>query len=273
MFVQSPPQPPPSPHAAAPAAPFTPHEHALFVEGVEVFCNQSGAPVGDAAWRHIAAHVRTRTPDEIKAHAQYYLMSLQSRNPEITRVPPRPARAAARGRRAGTRAAQHPSRARDVPVSLPRPRVRVPLASSQARVDGGHVDAGVVAGGEQGLRERPRDLRGGRRGPMDEDRRAPPGQVRRGRAAVVRAAPRGPPRDRARRGATRLAAAGAARATRTLLGTRALRASATPYTRASRRARARAPRAPRGAARGARRRPAGPRASPRGSSGRCPRAR
>lgn len=84
MFVQSPPQPPPSPHAAAPAAPFTPHEHALFVEGVEVFCNQSGAPVGDAAWRHIAAHVRTRTPDEIKAHAQYYLMSLQSRNPEIT---------------------------------------------------------------------------------------------------------------------------------------------------------------------------------------------
>ena len=106
MFVQSPPQPPPSPHAAAPAAPFTPHEHALFVEGVEVFCNQSGAPVGDAAWRHIAAHVRTRTPDEIKAHAQYYLMSLQSRNPEITRVPPRPVRAAARGRRAGTRAAK-----------------------------------------------------------------------------------------------------------------------------------------------------------------------
>ena len=86
MFVQPPPQPPPSPHAAAPAAPFTPHEHALFVEGVEAFCNQSGAPVGDAAWRHIAAHVRTRTPDEIKAHAQYYLMSLQSRNPEITCV-------------------------------------------------------------------------------------------------------------------------------------------------------------------------------------------
>ena len=87
MFVQSPPQPPPSPHAAAPAAPFTPHEHALFVEGVEVFCNQSGAPVGDAAWRHIAAHVRTRTPDEIKAHAQYYLMSLQSRSPELARAP------------------------------------------------------------------------------------------------------------------------------------------------------------------------------------------
>ena len=87
MFVQSPPQPPPSPHAAAPAAPFTPHEHALFVEGVEAFCNQSGAPVGDAAWRHIAAHVRTRTPDEIKAHAQYYLMSLQSRSPELARAP------------------------------------------------------------------------------------------------------------------------------------------------------------------------------------------
>lgn len=71
---------------ATTTAPFTPHEHALFVEGVEVFCNNNGTAVGESAWRHIAAHVRTRSPEEIKAHAQYYLMSLQSRNPEITCV-------------------------------------------------------------------------------------------------------------------------------------------------------------------------------------------
>lgn len=77
--------PQPAGYAAA-TTPFSPHEHALFVEGVEVFCNNNnGSTAGESAWRHIAAHVRTRTPEEIKAHAQYYLMSLQSRNPEITR--------------------------------------------------------------------------------------------------------------------------------------------------------------------------------------------
>ncbi|KAJ8598957.1 hypothetical protein CTAYLR_010127 [Chrysophaeum taylorii] len=59
---------------------FSPHEHELFVEGIELYCKMNG---GEAVWRDIASHVRTRTPEEVKAHAQYYLMSLQSRNPDV----------------------------------------------------------------------------------------------------------------------------------------------------------------------------------------------
>lgn len=103
----------PEAQPGAATTPFTPHEHALFVEGVEVFCNNNnGTAVGEGAWRHIAAHVRTRSPEEVKAHAQYYLMSLQSRNPEITRAaafvsdpsPPPPPASAARCARASARA-------------------------------------------------------------------------------------------------------------------------------------------------------------------------
>ena len=128
MFVQTPPQQQPStPHNAAAPTPFTPHEHALFVEGVEAFCNNvnNGAPVGEAAWRHIALHVRTRTPEEVKAHAQYYLMSLQSRNPEITRVPPRPAATAASPRPPPV-AREAPSRRRAPPTTAGPPPRRGP---------------------------------------------------------------------------------------------------------------------------------------------------
>jgi len=59
---------------------FSAREHELFVEGVDMFCSfQSDA----GAWLQIARHVRSRTPEEIKAHAMYYLMSLQSRNPDL----------------------------------------------------------------------------------------------------------------------------------------------------------------------------------------------
>ena len=34
-----------------------------------------------------ASHVQNRSADELKAHAQYYLMSLQSRSPELARAP------------------------------------------------------------------------------------------------------------------------------------------------------------------------------------------
>lgn len=59
---------------------FSAREHELFVEGVDMYCSfQSDA----GAWSQIARHVRSRTPAEIKAHAMYYLMSLQSRNPDL----------------------------------------------------------------------------------------------------------------------------------------------------------------------------------------------
>ena len=146
--------PQPAGYAAA-TTPFSPHEHALFVEGVEVFCNNNnGSAAGESAWRHIAAHVRTRTPEEIKAHAQYYLMSLQSRNPEITcgrRVPAlRPKLRAAPFRASGPRSRAR-ARAR---ASGPASGARAPVRRArrpQARVDGGHVDAGLVDGGECGL--------------------------------------------------------------------------------------------------------------------------
>ena len=76
------------PQATSPQ-PFSPQEHARFVEGVEQYCRANGGAVGgEACWRAIAAHVQHRTPDELKAHAQYYLMSLQSRSPELARVVP-----------------------------------------------------------------------------------------------------------------------------------------------------------------------------------------
>lgn len=59
---------------------FSAQEHELFVEGIELFAQMHG---GEQVWRDIASHVRSRTAEEIKAHAQYYLMSLQSRNPEV----------------------------------------------------------------------------------------------------------------------------------------------------------------------------------------------
>jgi len=76
--------------AAAPAAPqpFSPQEHARFVEGVEQYCRAHAGQVGgDACWAAIASHVQNRSADELKAHAQYYLMSLQSRSPELARAP------------------------------------------------------------------------------------------------------------------------------------------------------------------------------------------
>mmetsp|Transcript_13578 Transcript_13578/g.40455 ORF Transcript_13578/g.40455 Transcript_13578/m.40455 type:complete len:155 (-) Transcript_13578:36-500(-) len=83
MYVAAAPPSAPSP-PPQPGTPLSPHEHALFVEAVEQHCNAAEAATGEACWARIAAHVRTRTADEVKAHAQYYLMSLQSRNPEIT---------------------------------------------------------------------------------------------------------------------------------------------------------------------------------------------
>ena len=56
---------------------FSDQEHHSFVEGVELYA------ASENAWSAIAAHVRTRTTAEIKAHASYYLMSLQSRNPDM----------------------------------------------------------------------------------------------------------------------------------------------------------------------------------------------
>ena len=77
--------------AAAPSTaplPFSPQEHARFVEGVEQYCRAHAGQVGgDACWAAIASHVQNRSADELKAHAQYYLMSLQSRSPELARAP------------------------------------------------------------------------------------------------------------------------------------------------------------------------------------------
>ena len=77
--------------AAAPSTapqPFSPQEHARFVEGVEQYCRAHAGEVGgDACWAAIASHVQNRSADELKAHAQYYLMSLQSRSPELARAP------------------------------------------------------------------------------------------------------------------------------------------------------------------------------------------
>ena len=61
---------------------FSGREHELFVEGVEMYCRSSSS----TTWDEIAGHVRTRSPDEIKAHAMYYVMSLQSRNPDVMPV-------------------------------------------------------------------------------------------------------------------------------------------------------------------------------------------
>ena len=47
----------------------------------------AGQVGGDACWAAIASHVQNRSADELKAHAQYYLMSLQSRSPELARAP------------------------------------------------------------------------------------------------------------------------------------------------------------------------------------------
>uniref|UniRef100_A0A7S3K665 Myb-like domain-containing protein n=1 Tax=Aureoumbra lagunensis TaxID=44058 RepID=A0A7S3K665_9STRA len=58
----------------------TPREHELFVEGVEMFCKENS---DESVWQQIANHVKTRDSGEVKAHAMYYLMSLQSRNPDI----------------------------------------------------------------------------------------------------------------------------------------------------------------------------------------------
>lgn len=52
----------------------------MFVEGVELYARLNG---DKNVWAEIANHVRTRTPEEVKAHSQYYLMSLQSRNPDV----------------------------------------------------------------------------------------------------------------------------------------------------------------------------------------------
>ena len=75
------------PSSTAPQ-PFSPQEHARFVEGVEQYCRAHAGEVGgDACWAAIASHVQNRSADELKAHAQYYLMSLQSRSPELARAP------------------------------------------------------------------------------------------------------------------------------------------------------------------------------------------
>lgn len=52
----------------------------MFVEGIELYGKVDGS---EKVWNDVAMHVGTKSCEEVKGHAQYYLMSLQSRNPEI----------------------------------------------------------------------------------------------------------------------------------------------------------------------------------------------
>lgn len=55
---------------------FSKAEHERFVEGLELAKSED-------VWCEIGRHVG-RTAEEVKAHAQYYLMSLQTRNADVT---------------------------------------------------------------------------------------------------------------------------------------------------------------------------------------------
>ncbi|KAJ1459324.1 hypothetical protein M885DRAFT_511196 [Pelagophyceae sp. CCMP2097] len=59
---------------------FSAEEHTLFVEAVEQL---DSIEAGVDVWEEIVQHVHTRSSEEVKAHAQYYLMSLQSVDPDI----------------------------------------------------------------------------------------------------------------------------------------------------------------------------------------------
>mmetsp|Transcript_2740 Transcript_2740/g.10460 ORF Transcript_2740/g.10460 Transcript_2740/m.10460 type:complete len:179 (+) Transcript_2740:234-770(+) len=61
---------------------FSPHEHERFVAAL----NAAPADTDDAAlWHTVGAHTG-RSPEDVAAHALYYLMSLQSRHADVARA-------------------------------------------------------------------------------------------------------------------------------------------------------------------------------------------